>query len=232
MRNGKQRGFRGVNRNNMPHPDEVKAVSVLLRELEHVVIVELGAHCGEEYRWISQACQGGEELKRYIMVEPDSRNCDAIKQAVGGCVTLYQGAIADTYGERTFTRSWNTNDHTRASGSIRKPTGHLIHIPAVQFTGSGPVDCYTLDGIFDVEELPKIDLLWVDIQGAENLMIQGGRRALRHTRYLFMEVEQLEMYEGEALKPELIGMLPGWKVLQEFEFNVLMTNTEFCEVGR
>lgn len=214
----------------MPHPDEIAAVSALLRNLTLPVIVELGAHRGEESGWILLSSFPG--IQRYVMVEPDPANCEAIKQRLGGHVTLYQGAIADSYGWRDFHTSFNHNDHTAASGSIRKPTGHLTHIPAVEFLGTIPVQSYTLDGIFEIEELPRIDLLWVDIQGAENLMIEGGRRALKHTRYLFMETEQMEMYEGEALKPDLIAMLPGWKVLREFEFNVLMENEHFSEVER
>jgi len=88
-----------------------------------------------------------------------------------------------------------------------------------------------LDSIFESEWLTKIDLLWVDIQGAENLMIAGGKTALSHTRYLFMEVENVELYEGEALKTDLVALLPGWTVLQEFEYNVLMVNGGFSERG-
>ena len=76
----------------------------------------------------------------------------------------------------------------------------------------------------------KIDLLWCDIQGAENLMIAGGQKALQHTRYLVMEAGTVELYEGESLRPELISMLPGWKVLREFEDNVVMQNLNFSEV--
>lgn len=215
----------------MPHPDEQNAVRPLLHEIERPVIVELGAHIGEDEFWICSACR--DDRIRYIMVEPDPRNIQRIRGrgplycSPDSQRSLWEGAISDRIETREFNFAFNLNDQTRASGSIRRPTGHLHHIPQVIFDGSGMVQCWPLDYIFEQEQLPKIDLLWVDIQGAENLMIRGGQQALKHTRYLFMEVEQLEMYEGESLKTELLSMLPGWRVLREFEFNVLMENQLF-----
>jgi hypothetical protein len=86
------------------------------------------------------------------------------------------------------------------------------------------VPCYTLDTIFRCEGLAKIDLLWVDIQGAERDMIQGGGFALAHTRYLFIEAETEELYAGEALKPELLALLGdhGFALVQDFGCNVLL----------
>ncbi len=91
------------------------------------------------------------------------------------------------------------------------------------------VHVYTLDAIFEREWLTKIDLLWVDIQGAERDMIAGGAKALSHTRYMFMEAETTELYEGQAMRGELLAMLPGWTLLGEFEANVLLWNDNFSE---
>ena len=62
-------------------------------------------------------------------------------------------------------------------------------------------------------------------------MIAGGPVALSHTRYLFMEVEKVELYQGEGLRDDLVNMLPGWEVIGEWEFNILMRNTAFVERG-
>ncbi len=148
-----------------------------------------------------------------------------------GTRKLIIGAVSDEMGFRPFHFAFNAKDKTHASGSLRKPTGHLTAIPEVSFPFTGMVQTYTLDQIFEREYLTKIDLLWADIQGAENMMIAGGQEALKHTRWLFMEVENVELYEGEALRSELISMLPGWHVLQSFEYNILMENGNFVERG-
>ena len=87
--------------------------------------------------------------------------------------------------------------------------------------------CVSLDDLFSQFGLEKIDLLWVDIQGSERDMIKGGQAALKKTRYCFMEVESIPLYEGEALKPELLSLMQGWDLVGEFEYNVLLRNTQY-----
>ncbi len=62
-------------------------------------------------------------------------------------------------------------------------------------------------------------------------MICGGKRALLRTRYLFMEVEGVEMYQGQALREDLLNMLPGWRLIEDFGQNVLLLNPNM-EEGR
>jgi hypothetical protein len=46
---------------------------------------------------------------------------------------------------------------------------------------------------------------------------------------MMIEAEpEVELYEGQALKPELLAMLPDWKVLQDFGYNVLLWNTKYA----
>lgn len=216
----------------MPSVDEKNALSRILADIDRPCILELGAHKGEESFWLRAACKPGQMLN-HIMVEPDPRNCQTIINAepLSDFRRLIIGAVADDVEMRPFQFAFNVDDKTHASGSLREPTGHLFHFPQVKFTHVGAVQCYSLDWIFHHQNLTKIDLLYVDIQGAENMMIAGGQTALRHSRYLFMEVENVELYAGEALKGDLIAMLPGWEVVQEFEYNVLLRNTNFRESG-
>ena len=214
----------------MPSPEEQAFVSSILRPLRSPCVVELGAHCGEDEGWIRGSFQ---EAAHYVMVEPDPRNVQKILDL--GPLTrtrrLIIGAVSDVSDFQTFHFSHNIQTGFRTSGSLRKPTGHLEHFPDIHFPYTGRVQTFTLDEIFEREWLTKIDLLWVDIQGAENLMIRGGQTALKHSRYLFMEVEKVELYEGEVLRDDLVSMLSGWEVLQEWEFNICMKNPEFRERG-
>lgn len=244
----------------MPSKEEQERVSSLLRDLEcSPCIVELGAHTGEDEEWIRAACRDPRQV-HYVMVEPDPRNCQAIlnrgrglvintlsglsTQALTACGNyqtyayspwlgsrrLVIGAIADEDGIREFNFSQDDKG-LRTSGSLREPTGHLKHFPKIGFVFKAMVPVFTLDHIFESEWLTKIDLLWADIQGAEDMMIRGGQTALKHTRYLFMEIEKEELYGGEKLGHELIAMLPGWEVIEQFPYNVLMRNREFSERG-
>jgi hypothetical protein len=108
------------------------------------------------------------------------------------------------------------------SGSIRKPVKHLELFPEIIFPNIHITPCMSLDHLFLSVGVPYIDLLWVDIQGAERDMIAGGGLALSKTRYLFIEAEQTELYEGQALREELLSLLPGFKVIQELDYNLLL----------
>jgi FkbM family methyltransferase len=166
-----------------------------------------------------------------VLVEPDPRNVQKILDAEPTSRTrrLIVGAVSDRGGMQPFHFATNQKDRSNASGSLRPPSGHVALIPEVEFTHIGAVMCYTLDEIFEREWLTKIDLLFTDLQGAEDLMIRGGEVALSHTRYLFMEVERVELYAGQQLRDGLLAMLPGWKLIGEWEFNVLLENPNFTE---
>jgi hypothetical protein len=43
-----------------------------------------------------------------------------------------------------------------------------------------------------------------------------------------MEVEHKEMYRDQALRNELLAMLPEWGMIEDFGGNVLLKNTQFA----
>lgn len=191
-------------------------ISKILHPIADPVIVELGAYHGEDFEGLL-----GKEML-HIMVEPDLANYVHIRNR--GKRRLYRCAIGEKSGFRTFYRS----DGDHGSGSILRPTGHLKHFPHIHFNDSVTVPCCALDDIFSGDKLSQIDLLWVDIQGAEAEMIRGGSYALSRTRYLFMEAEEVEFYDGQVLRPELLKMLPDWTLVETFDYNVLLRNEKFA----
>jgi FkbM family methyltransferase len=219
----------------MATAEEQAAILAIAEGCRGAVIVELGARGGEDEPWIRAAFER-EGPAHYVMVEPDMRNAQIIldvPQGTSRTRRLVLGAVASFTGMIIFHGSVSP-DGSRTSGSIRRPTGHLLHLPDILFPESlrTTVPCYRLDDIVQNEFVEKIDLLWVDIQGAERDMIEGGREALKRTHYLFIEAETVELYEGEALKGELIAMLPGWTLLQDFGYNLLLRNDNPLLTGR
>ncbi len=215
----------------MATEQERAVIRRIMKPIESPCVVELGARTGEDEPWIRGCCS---EDPCYILVEPDMINAQKIldeRRGIGVLANrrLILGAVGAHDGEVQFHVSWNPDDGSRTSGSIRRPTGHLEYYPKTVFTGVNTVPCWTLDTIYKKEWLTKIDLLWTDIQGAERDMIWGGRGALAHTRYLMMEVEAGELYEGQALRDELISMLPGWQIFADMGQNMLFSNPNMTE---
>lgn len=215
----------------MPTRLEQHAVRSILVSLRSPCIVDLGARCGEEEEWLRAACS---EEAHYVMVEPDAWNCQVIcDKGLHANRRLVIGCVAQLDGKTRFNTSLSQDGVTRGSGSWREPYLHQRVIPGVNFPPNLAtiVPCFTLDTIFEREWLTKIDLLWCDIQGAEREMIQGGQTALSHTRYLFIETEERELYKGMALKPELLTMLADWNLIRYFPDNCLFSNPNFTERG-
>lgn len=202
--------------------DEFEVLKFELSRVTHPFIVEVGAHCGEEADNFSRMCKD----YLHIMVEPDPRNCQVILSRITVPSNLIIGAVSDSSGFKPFHFSGNGNG-VHGSGSLLEPTGHLEHFPEIHFAHTGYVPCYTLDEIYSARGMTKIDLLWIDAQGAESAIIKGGPNALSHTRMIFFEAESVELYEGQVLKPELVAMLPGWDMVRDFGSNVLMRNKAF-----
>jgi FkbM family methyltransferase len=185
------------------------------------VIVDLGAYQAEEYYWLYPALAPS----RYIAVEADPRNAAHIRNKRLPGLQLIECAIADHDGFTWFHQCGNDVDMAINSGSIRRPTGHLQHFPWCTFMRSIEIPCVTLDSLFPRMD---IDLIWCDVQGAERDVIAGGLETLKRTRFLFLESELVEFYEGQALRPELLSMLPDWEVIQECECNLFLRNRAYA----
>ena len=204
-------------------PSESDLIHEVLGNSPELTVVNLGAHFGQEHEFFAGLVRGGGYL-RHIMVEPDPANCAQIDQntrVIYGSKTCAVSLFKAAIWSENCTRSFRSADD--GSGSLREPTGDRF--TRLRFSGPFDVKCITLDSVSEACNLSRIDLLWVDIQGSEREMILGGTKSLAMSRYLFMEVETTELYRGEALKDELLEMLPRWQVLKEFEYNVFLRNT-------
>lgn len=213
--------------------DEGAVVGAILRDCKDPVIVDLGAYGGEDTSWLIGACRVPPTV---IAIEADPDNYNRLNSAglhrlpVHSLTTIH-AAIADHVGECTFHKCYTGRGV--GSGSIRQPTGHLDRDGTKYDFRPMAVDCITLDHLFGKYGLDHIDMLWCDIQAAERDMIAGGNNALMHTHYLFIEAEEgEEMYAGQAMRAELLGLLPHWTEVQRFDFNTLLRNEHYRRVGQ
>jgi hypothetical protein len=85
-----------------------------------------------------------------------------------------------------------------------------------------------LDDLAKSNNLDKIDLLFVDIQGAEREMVLGGTEILKKTNWIFIESYTNEMYEGQIVREDLLKMLPDFELVGEFtDSNILLHRKEY-----
>lgn len=119
-------------------------------------------------------------------------------------------ALSDSVGTATF------NELPLAgNGSLLPPDiarwSEFNRIKAREVT-SFPVNLSTLDR--EAQGLDKIDLLWVDVQGAEGRVLKGGIKTLPRVAAVFLEVALVNSpYQGTLLFADLDSILSGFGFL-------------------
>lgn len=189
------------------------------RDLKNIIgktdiILEIGCAEGSDTR----------ELMKWGKVygfEPEPRNIEILSSIEG--LELYKGAVSNIDGETFFHRS-RTNDPEalRLSGSVMKPKNHLTNWDWIFFDETIRVPTIKLDTF--CKDMPVIDFIWCDAQGAEGLIIQGAIETLKKTRYFFTEYCNDEHYEGQPTLRELEMMLPDFEVVMDYGTDVLFKN--------
>jgi FkbM family methyltransferase len=84
------------------------------------------------------------------------------------------------------------------------------------------VQCDTLDNWCASNNFTFVDIMWVDVQGAELLVFQGAENILKNTRIIMTEVGLKPYYEGHTLKEDIDKFLisHGFKELDaSFQLN-------------
>ncbi|WP_082905714.1 MULTISPECIES: FkbM family methyltransferase [Bradyrhizobium] len=194
------------------------------------VILDIGCNDGTDSRCFLELCP---EAKLHCF-EPDPRAAARFKTKMEphlDKVALFEVAISDRNGTIDFHPSNGEGEAKEwdLSGSIRRPKKHLVEYDWVRFDRPIPVETRRLDDWCDEAGLKKIDLIWMDVQGAEADVIDGGKEILDKTRFLYTEYSDKELYEGQLSLQAILRLLPSFEVViqypREVEGDVLLRNT-------
>lgn len=210
---------------------EIQWAQAILSGREYPVVIELGAHHGEDSGVLYDACRPAPGV--YLAVEADARNIPCLQKHMANrkVAQIIHAAICDRTGVVNLylaDGNWQTGLGT-GSSSIRRPTKHLETWPEITFSETVAVSGYKLDTLGALHGLfygDVVDLIWCDIQGAERDMIAGGRQVLARTQWLLIEADREAYYEGAATRDEMPGLLPGWELVTEWpeDGNMLFRN--------
>jgi FkbM family methyltransferase len=121
-------------------------------------------------------------------------------------VKIVPAALSDSNG---FTKFYQSSGYSGGSGSIFKPTLHLVRDVNTHFKREDEciVPTLTLDDYLLKSGLTKIDFVWIDAQGAELKILQGALKWLDKIRYIYAEVSTVPYYEGACTESELSEFL-------------------------
>lgn len=197
-------------------------------------IIECGAHDGSDSMNLRRTFPDA----MIACFEPDPRNIETIKQrGIHQIVGIVPAAVGDRDGNATFHLSsanlekkcpeWIRNAQWSGSSSLKKPVGHLTEHPWCEFNTAIEVPVMRLDTFRQRAGIGPVDLLWADVQGAEDLLIAGAPETLAATSYFYTEYSEVETYERQIGLQEILARLPGrWELLHRFPHDALFRNTD------
>lgn len=137
------------------------------------------------------------EVQRVWLVEANPEAAAALerKYAHEPRCKVIPRAIAATRGNVRFHIASHASSSAIQFGAeppLSQQTERIVNVPAI-----------SLDDLFQQEQIEQIDLMKVDIQGAERMLIQGGQQALKRVRLIYIEV----LFETESPTTALMGEL-------------------------
>jgi FkbM family methyltransferase len=203
-------------------------IYAFIRAMPINTFVEIGVHFGEDTRKFRAMHPNA----RIIGFEPDPRNVKIIRDTgIDKICEFYPVALSDKNETRPFYMSsgkatWSSDPQHRdndwsSSSSLKRPTGHLEMHKWITFPGTAMVECRRLDDI----DIGTIDFMWVDVQGAEDIVFSGAANTLTRTRYVYTEYAT-NLYEGQLNREQLLAVFgPNWTVVHDFGGDLLLKNT-------
>jgi len=209
-------------------------IKQVIQDLKIETFVEIGMHFGTDtidFRRMHPKA-------RIVSFEPDPRNIEMIKKLGNDKLCeLYELAISDTNEPMDFYLSSGnatgllddsifTENDWSCSSSLKKPTGHLIQHKWITFPNKVKVNCTKLDDFVPLKNT-KIDFMWVDVQGAEDLVFSCAQETLKNTHYVYTEYSNQELYEKQLNLRGVLNLFPGFKVVHDFGSDVLLENMNF-----
>lgn len=164
--------------------------------LRHVRgVVQVGASVGDEAgQWRALG------VREWLAFEPDPRAyaslVDTLRRETppGSRWCAVPLVVSDRCGAVEF---WQGEQSGNSSLFDLHPERSAFH-HANRHAGKIELQATTLDAYFAAQPalLERFNLLFVDVQGAEHLVIEGGRRSLRSIDYVCMELSETEIYVG------------------------------------
>jgi FkbM family methyltransferase len=160
------------------------------------VLVDVGAHDG----WYAKRAALYFPLQRSILIEPLPANAVGLRKLDLPGLKVVEAAMSDKKGRAKFTVS-----HTAQASSLLEMSPGMTEAYQLDMSCQEEIEVTvgTLDALCEEEKIAHIDLLKIDVQGAEKLLLAGAKHTLRRTKYLQIEMLFVEHYRGCALFHEL-----------------------------
>jgi FkbM family methyltransferase len=214
------------------------------RLLQHVVTVaepvifDVGAHHGESVTYLKPLFSKAS----IFSFEPDPDSFDILSESAIGGVSYFNLALSDVDGTASFYRNkishtnslFKVNLDSRDSIGIANATAENDTSYFEGFNEEVKVATVRLDTFTKQHSIRQIDLLKIDVQGAECRVLMGALESLKNTRVIVMEISFFDYYEHQTsfMDVERILLPLGFRLfsISEISNNPMNGRTDWAEV--
>ncbi len=162
-------------------------------------VVHVGAHEAQEY-----AAYKGCGFSKVVWIEGND-------DIAAGLTSRFinepdQLVVAAVLADKERVVSFHEASFDQSSSILPLGTHAQMH-PEVTYVGETKKVAKTLDMVADRTGIHGYEFLNLDVQGAEQMVLNGGLRFLKGVNYVYSEVNAEELYKGCTLKPEFDAFL-------------------------
>lgn len=172
-------------------------------------IIDIGAHKGEMSKLFHRLWPNA----HIIAIEANKDHISTL-ESLGKWITVHHALLGDE--EKIV-------EYYRMTSKYYIDTGNSIYVENTMYFSPGNYETIkkkmsTLDNII-VDKLPHLDIIKMDVQGAELDIIRGGERIINNARILIIEVSILQYNKGAPLFDTIYKELSnrGWVLVDIIE---------------
>lgn len=169
-------------------------------------IVEAGSHKGRDTLELHKTWPDAHIYAFEPVPELFEQLCENTKNI--SCIHCYRYAFGATTGEALF---YLSSKECTAISSLLEPHAFISKKGPVSFTPV-TVQTVTLDHWAQINKVPSVDFLWLDLQGFELACLNTSPTILETVKAIHMEVSLTERYKNNPLYPEI----KQWLAQQNF----------------
>ncbi len=222
------------------HQALISAFFKIINRHNVTALLEVGAFKAE----ISRRFVTEKPARQAIAVEANPYNFNKFNDSLTKAGVLYHhAAVLDREGpcklQLRVTDLDDENGYIRGNNSLLKadvrPDTREETVPGT--TLDTLVSSYVASNLF-----PELSVdhpaLWIDVEGALDLVIKGGNHTIRNSLMIFAEVETERLWNDQAIFPEIamqlekLGYFPYLRdcEYEPEQFNVLFANRELINI--
>jgi len=188
-----------------PHCSVQNLPGILASHLDRnkpVTLVDIGAHQGLFAEAIDSYCG----VVEGAIIEANSYHAKKLADRYSAPKwQVFDCAVVATPGPVMF-HIQDDFDATSSILPIDRACDEIADLPLGE-TISCEVQGNTLDGIIEIAGFDEIELIKVDVQGAEHLVISGGLATFERTRMVWTEMSFKALYQGSSTFHEIYEMM-------------------------